>query len=104
MALQVRSVSEPTYEEDGVNYGTPTNMIEKIKELQLKIEDMEDEIHRLTTGFSKKWNDVAQDDLKSSDYLTKFDKKFDEYGYYGENNGPIEEHSNCGTDDCCKQC
>ena len=85
-------------------YGTPTNMIEKIKELQLKIEDMEDEIHRLTTGFSKKWNDVAHDDLKSSDYLTKFDKKFDEYGYYGENNGPIGEHSNCGTDDCCKQC
>ena len=41
MALQVRSVSEPTYEEDGVNYGTPTNMIEKIKELQLKIEDTE---------------------------------------------------------------
>lgn len=47
MALQVRSVSEPTYEEDGVNYGTPTNMIEKIKELQLKIEDMEDKLKSL---------------------------------------------------------
>ena len=46
MALQVRSVSEPTYEEDGVHYGTPTSMIEKIKELQLKIEDMEERVTR----------------------------------------------------------
>ena len=72
MTLQVRSVSEPTYEENGVSYGTPTNMIETIKNLQEKIEKLEDEISLLTTGCSKSWQEYEEktDDLRSSEYLS----------------------------------
>tara|TARA_B100000941_G_scaffold228086_1_gene170409 strand:- start:103 stop:339 length:237 start_codon:yes stop_codon:yes gene_type:complete len=66
MVLQVRSVSEKVYEEDGVNYGTPTNMIEQIKELKRQVTELQKKVSLLkdemdegyvTCGFSKRWQE-----------------------------------------------
>ena len=89
MALQVRTVSEPTYEEDGVNYGTPTNMIERIKYLEDEVARLESELSLLSTGYNQSWQEyeTKTNDIYSNKYLRK--RGFDEYGYYGENNGPV---------------